>query len=168
MPLYERPQDIRETVLSLEHPDVAQALKHRASVVEKPFTRRCRSHFDRSMKTTLATLCTPKYTEAEQLYERSQAIREKVLGPEHPDVATSVNNRAWLLCKQYAEAEPLFERSQSVRENVLDPEHVDVATTLNGRAVLCHCEVRYSKAESLYERSQAIREKVLGPEHPDV
>ncbi|CAN0531556.1 unnamed protein product [Ectocarpus sp. 8 AP-2014] len=38
-----------------------------------------------------------KYDDAEQLYERSLAIREKLLGPEHPDVAQSLNNRAGLL-----------------------------------------------------------------------
>ncbi|CAN0431038.1 unnamed protein product, partial [Ectocarpus sp. 13 AM-2016] len=41
-----------------------------------------------------------KYIEAEPLYERSQAIREKVLGPEHPDVATTLNNRALLFGRQ--------------------------------------------------------------------
>ena len=32
--------------------------------------------------------------EAEQLHERSQAIGEKVLGAEHPDVAQSLKHRA--------------------------------------------------------------------------
>lgn len=41
-----------------------------------------------------------KYAEAEPLYERSQAIREKILGPDHPDVAQSLNNRAELLVAQ--------------------------------------------------------------------
>lgn len=41
-----------------------------------------------------------KYGEAEPLYERSQAIREKALGPEHPDVASSLYNRAVLLSHQ--------------------------------------------------------------------
>lgn len=41
-----------------------------------------------------------KYDDAEPLYERSHAIREKVLGPEHPDVAESLNSRAVLLEKQ--------------------------------------------------------------------
>lgn len=41
-----------------------------------------------------------KHSDAEPLYERSQAIRENVLGPEHPEVATSLNNRANLLAKQ--------------------------------------------------------------------
>ena len=34
---------------------------------------------------------------ARPLYERALAIREKVLGPEHPDTATSLNNLAALL-----------------------------------------------------------------------
>ena len=37
-----------------------------------------------------------RYTDAEPLYERALAIREKALGPEHPDVATSLNNLAVL------------------------------------------------------------------------
>ena len=39
---------------------------------------------------------TPK---AEPLYQRSLAIRETTLGPEHPDVATSLENYASLLRK---------------------------------------------------------------------
>ena len=33
------------------------------------------------------------YAEAEPLYQRALAIREKALGPEHPDTAASLNNR---------------------------------------------------------------------------
>ena len=35
--------------------------------------------------------------EADPLFERSLAIREKVLGPDHSDVAQSLNNQALLL-----------------------------------------------------------------------
>lgn len=40
-------------------------------------------------------------------------IREQVLGPDHPDVAVSLNNMAQLLNGQgrYAEAEPLYKVS---------------------------------------------------------
>ncbi|CAN0475986.1 unnamed protein product, partial [Scytosiphon promiscuus] len=41
-----------------------------------------------------------KFAEAETLYGRSLALREKVLGPEHPDVAISLNNSAALLIAQ--------------------------------------------------------------------
>ncbi len=37
------------------------------------------------------------YAEAEPLYRRSLAILAKVLGPEHPDVATTLENYAALL-----------------------------------------------------------------------
>ncbi|CAN0593107.1 unnamed protein product, partial [Laminaria digitata] len=37
------------------------------------------------------------YAEAGPLYERSLAVREKALGPEHPSVAESLNNLALLL-----------------------------------------------------------------------
>ena len=35
-----------------------------------------------------------RYADAEPLYKRSLVIREKALGPEHPDVALSLNNLA--------------------------------------------------------------------------
>jgi Tetratricopeptide repeat len=42
------------------------------------------------------------------LYKRAPAIREEALGPEHPDVAISLNGLAGLYRtqRQYAQAEP--------------------------------------------------------------
>jgi tetratricopeptide (TPR) repeat protein len=37
-----------------------------------------------------------RYARAEPLYQRALAIREKALGPDHPDVATSLSNLAQL------------------------------------------------------------------------
>ena len=53
-----------------------------------------------------------RYGEAEPLFRRSLAIREKARGPEYPDVATSLNNLAELYRGQgrYAEAEPLYQQ----------------------------------------------------------
>ena len=71
-------------------------------------------------------------------YKKALAITEKALGPEHPDVATSLNNLAALYESQgrYAEAEPLYKRALAIREKALGPEHPDVATSLNNLAVL--------------------------------
>ena len=51
-----------------------------------------------------------QYPEAEPLYQRALAIRERVLGAEHPDTASSLNNLAILYAKQgkYEKAEPLL------------------------------------------------------------
>lgn len=41
-----------------------------------------------------------KYTQAEAMYERSHAIREKALGAEHPAVASSLHDWAVALHRQ--------------------------------------------------------------------
>jgi hypothetical protein len=48
-----------------------------------------------------------------------------LLGPDHPDVATSLNNLAALYRSQgkYAEAAPLFQRSLVILEKALGPDH---------------------------------------------
>jgi tetratricopeptide (TPR) repeat protein len=111
-----------------------------------------------------------QYAEAEPLYRRALAIREKVLGAEHPDVANSLINLAGLCYSQgkYAEAEPLYQRALAIREKVLGAEHLDVATSFNNLAALYSSQGKYGEAEPLYLRTLSIREKVLGPEHPVV
>src|SRR5262249_6937269 len=60
------------------------------------------------------------YTGARLLYMRALAIREQVLGPEHPDTAKSYNDLALLLRAQgdLTGARPLFERALAIREKV--------------------------------------------------
>ena len=79
-----------------------------------------------------------RYADAEPLYQRSLAIWEKALGPEHPDVAQSLNNLARLYDTQgrYADAEPLCQRSLAIWETTLGPEHPAVATVLENYAFL--------------------------------
>jgi tetratricopeptide (TPR) repeat protein len=62
-----------------------------------------------------------RYADAEPLYKLSLVIREKALGPDHPDVAVSLNNVAGLYSKQghYAEAEPLYNRSLAIKESLI-------------------------------------------------
>lgn len=100
--------------------------------------------------------------------ERALAIREKVLGPEHPDMAWSLNNLALLLRRQsdYAAAHSLYERALAIREKVLGAEHPDTATSLDNLAELLRAQGDYEAARPLYERALAVREKMLGAEHP--
>ena len=110
------------------------------------------------------------FAAAEPQYQRSLAIREKALGPDHPDVAQSLNNLAVLYDSQgrYADAEPLYQRSLAIREAALGPDHPDVAQSLNNLALLYCNQGKYAEAEPLYRRSLAIWEKASGPDHPDV
>ena len=108
-----------------------------------------------------------KYDEAEPLYQRALAIREKSLGSDHPDVATSLNNLAVLYSDQgrYDEAEPLYQRALAIREKSLGADHPDVATSLNNLAQLYHDQGKHAEAELLHQRALAIREKALRSDH---
>ena len=111
-----------------------------------------------------------RYPEAHTFYEKALAIREKSLGPEHPDVALSLNNLALLYDTegQYPKAEPLYQRALAIREKALGPEHPDAAASLNNLAQLYRAQGQYAKAEPRHQRALAIQEKALGPEHSDV
>ena len=58
-----------------------------------------------------------RYAEAEPLFKRSLAIREKALGPVHPDVAATLENLALLdrLTNRTAEADALEKRATEIR-----------------------------------------------------
>ena len=74
-----------------------------------------------------------RYSEAIPIAEKAQVIYEKALGPDHPHVATSLNNLAALYDSlgDYAKAEPLLKRSLAICEKAYGPDHPDVATALN-------------------------------------
>jgi tetratricopeptide (TPR) repeat protein len=94
--------------------------------------------------------------EAEEL--RGLSINEKALGPDHPDVGTSLINLAALYRQQgrYGDTELLIKRSLSIREKALGPDHADVAQSLNNLALLYESQGRYADAEPLYKRAEAI------------
>ncbi len=111
-----------------------------------------------------------RYAEAEPLYRRSLAIKEKSLGKDHPDVAATLNNLAELYRTQgrYAEAEPLYRRSLAIRESKLGKDHPAVATALNNLAELYKAQGRYAEAEPLYTRSLSIFKAKLPADHPTI
>ncbi len=153
-------------------PECARLLPHSYAVAEH--AEKCKIE-----STELAALlvrmgfyltCRAVYNAAEQLYRRSLEIREKQLGPDHPDVAQSLNNLAGLLRAQgqYAAAEPLFRRSLVIWEKQLGRDHPQAATGLSNLAGLLRDQGQYAAAEPLDRRSLEIREKQLGPDHPSV
>jgi tetratricopeptide (TPR) repeat protein len=111
-----------------------------------------------------------RYAEAEPLYQRSLALAEHAYGPDHPNVASSLNNLAELYRAEgkHAEAEPLYKRSLAIDERAYGPDHPDVATDLNNLALLYRAQGKYADAEPLFQRSLAILENALGPDQPTV
>ena len=111
-----------------------------------------------------------QYDRAIVVAKKALDVAERTVGPDHPNVATSLNNLAALYQAQgqYAQAEPLYKRSLAIREKALGLGHLLVATSLNNLALLYKTQGQYAQAEPLFKRSLAIREKALGPNHPNV
>ena len=111
-----------------------------------------------------------KSAEAESLFKRSLKIDEIALGPEHPTVATTLNNLAILYKGQgkLDEAEPLLKRSLQITETSLGPAHQSVATSLHNLASLYQDQGQFAEAELLYKRALKIKESTFGTDHPKV
>jgi tetratricopeptide (TPR) repeat protein len=86
-----------------------------------------------------------RYADAEQVWQKSLAIREKELPPNHPNIATSLNNLAEAYREQgkLTQAESLYLRSLAIYEKALGAEHSMVATSLNNLAALYYSQGKY-------------------------
>ena len=110
------------------------------------------------------------YDKAKALHEEALGIKERELGSEHPDVASSLNNVAGVHFSTgaYEQARTMYARALEVWEQTLGPEHPEVAMTLANLALTHHVMGEHATAKTLHGRALAIRETSLGPTHPRV
>ncbi|NET69787.1 MAG: CHAT domain-containing protein [Sphaerospermopsis sp. SIO1G2] len=92
--------------------------------------------------------------------ERALQMRKRLLGDEHPQVATSMNNLALLYSSQgrYAEAEPLYRQALEMTKRLLGDEHPDVATSMNNLAFLYSRQGNITNAIDFLTQGIAIEE----------
>jgi tetratricopeptide (TPR) repeat protein/transcriptional regulator with XRE-family HTH domain len=113
-----------------------------------------------------------QYAQAEVLLKRALTLRKELLGPKHPEIATTIDSLASTYFEQgkYLQAESLFQQALAIREQAFGTEHPEVAKSLNDLAHLRYFihENTYDEAEQMFRRALAIREKALGKDHPDV
>ncbi len=190
VPLLERALELRESVLSGMHPQVAQCLSLLGDThsdladyarAEPLLTRALEireatlgeNHPDVGESVNLLAVLyyfRGNYTRAESLMARALKIREATLGENHPDVAASLNNLASLYMNQglYARAEPPLARALEIMQTAFGENHPQVATPLHNLANLYMSQGLYARAEPLSARALEIRETALGENHPDV
>ena len=111
-----------------------------------------------------------QYADAIPLAQRALSIREKALSPDHPDLASSLENLAALYSTQerYADAEGLYKRALAIRERIAGPENPSLTPSLNDLALIYYNQNRYSEAEVLHKRVLSITEKASGHDHPEI
>ncbi len=110
------------------------------------------------------------HNQALAYYMRALEIQHKVLGKEHPSVATSYNNLAsiYQAIGDYYKALEYYMGALELQHKVLEKEHPSVATSYNNLASIYQAIGDYDKALKYYMRTLEIQDKVLGKEHPSV
>jgi CHAT domain-containing protein/Tfp pilus assembly protein PilF len=107
---------------------------------------------------------------AEQLYRQSLAIKEKVLGPHHLQVALILNNMGNLSYRRrdYTTAEDRHKRSLEIKEKTVGPGHLLVAWSLNNLGLVYWRQKDYPRATEFFRRALELCEKWYGPESLEV
>lgn len=100
------------------------------------------------------------------IMRRALAIREKVYGPVHRELVTTLRDIGMnrLTSSNYGESEAAYERAIAICEKLSGPEHLDVAQPLSDLAWLRVIERRHEEAIPLYQRALAIVEKSAAPD----
>ena len=108
-----------------------------------------------------------KMKEAEEMYLRALAGKEKARGPEHKSTLDTVNNLGLLYKNQgkMKEAEEMCLRALTGKEKAWGPEHTSTLDTVNNLGSLYSNQGKMKEAEEMYLRALAGYEKVWGPEH---
>ncbi|CAF3880488.1 unnamed protein product [Adineta steineri] len=111
-----------------------------------------------------------KYEEALTLYEKSLAIYQKTLPPNHSNLASSYNNigNVHYIMGNYPKALSSHEKALEIRQQSLPPNHPDLATSYNNIGIVHKNMGNYPEALSSHEKAFEIWQKSLPPNHPDL
>lgn len=102
--------------------------------------------------------------------EEALAMRRKILGEEHPDVAITHSELGRTLFDQgrLDEAEVHFRWALAIRRKVLGPDDHETATSMSDLGHLLRQKGDRAGAETLFRETLAVTRKSSGPKHPDV
>ena len=93
--------------------------------------------------------------------------REKVLGREHKDTASSYHNLASLYyqLEKFNQAEPLYKNALIIREKILVKSHPDIAHSYNGLGFVYLQLEEYNQAYILLNKAFKLFQEIYNPEH---
>jgi tetratricopeptide (TPR) repeat protein len=110
-----------------------------------------------------------QYVPAELAHRQAWSLRKGLLGQEHPNTLTSMNNLGSVLEGQgkYEEAEAMYQQALEGSKKVLGQEHPDTLASLNNLGLVLGRQGKYEEAEAIHREALEGNKKVLGQEHPN-
>jgi len=111
---------------------------------------------------------TGQYDEAESLARAQLELQKRRLGEDDPEVATSMNNLAWVLwpAGKRTEAVTSFQTALEMQRRHLGEMHARTADTMSGLAFLLMRMGRPAEAEPLAKKAVEVRERLFGQDAP--
>jgi len=108
-----------------------------------------------------------KFAEAEQLYHQSRLLKERVFGPDHWQVARTLNGHAQLMFAQnrLAEAKEMCLRVKSLTEASRGLYHSEVGVAMDNLARVLSAEQQFDQADAMLKAALEIKIKSLGEHH---
>lgn len=106
---------------------------------------------------------------AETVLEKALATHKHLLGIDHPDTLTVMNNlaSAYQANGSLAKALPLFEETLNLSKAKLGADNPDTLTTMSNLASAYQADGKVTKAVTLFEETLQLRKKKLGPNHAE-
>jgi tetratricopeptide (TPR) repeat protein len=105
---------------------------------------------------------------AERVARLAVKIKEKILGPQHTEVAQSLQQlgEAQAQLGQDLQAEQSFRRALAIGQHRLGPHAPDNMVCLVNLGLLARRAGHLEEAEQLFRQALALREETRGPTHP--
>lgn len=169
---YERSETMLREALRLrreagtETPAVADALVELASTLQ--------AFLNRAEAETWHRLLSPAHAarleEAEQLIHESLALRRKLVGAEHPDIAATLGQLSTLTYDrgQLGEAETLAREALAMARKFLPEDHTEVIGRKSDLAIVLGDRGGFEEAEALYRETLEAERRLYGENHPRV
>ena len=178
---------IKEDLLGHQHPELATSLMHLGNLYSRRWEPELAiPYYDRAVR--ILTAAGPGYDDqraiilsstgvayrrlsqnkkALELYGQALVIQEQVLGPDHPDVASTLNNQAVVLGERgdYAQGVKAHRRALAIREKQLGPDHEWVGESCNNLASQLGYLGMYDESLAAQERAVQIFRDQLGTDH---
>jgi tetratricopeptide (TPR) repeat protein len=108
-----------------------------------------------------------RHDEAARLYGEALDLYRRLHGPEHPDVARTLNTMGGNeeFAGRLAGAEPLYREALAMQRRLLGDDHRDVGTTLNNLAGLLRKRGRLEESDRLFGEADRVYRAALGSDH---
>jgi nucleoside phosphorylase/Tfp pilus assembly protein PilF len=153
-------------------PACRQLLNHAIVAAEHAIGRQVGGPLVGELLNSIGIYLWSTYALAEARKQLGQALRikEAAHGPEHLEVASTLNilGNVAELQGDLSGARALQERALRIKEAAYGPEHPEVAITLGNLGNVARLQGDLSGARALQERALRIKEAAYGPEHPAV